>query len=196
MNQQTYGGYPYFQGYPPTTPYMGGVGPAGPNQPYSIYGPPQPQPQPASSHPSMPVPTRYGFDAEAYTHPNNAAPTTSRRPTTSVESGSRHHRRANTITSAHQPVQPQQQPSGSGTGILKSAMKKAFNNVENPKSNFFNAFTSQQPPATQTPATRPRAYSNPSNPQNLSTDESVETTDNPCALSRKPSHLILTHSNL
>jgi len=179
MSQQAYGGYPYFQAYPPPTPYMGGVGPAGPNQPYPYYGPPQPQPQPAS-HPSMPVPTRYSFDAAAYTNPNNGAPTTSRRHNNTVDSGSRHHRRANTVT-AQQPKQPQQQPSGSGAGILKSAMKKtmtAFNNVENPRSNFLT----QQNPATQTPATRPRAYSNPSNPQNLPTDEPAETMDNPCEL--------------
>jgi hypothetical protein len=63
-------------------------------------------------------------------------------------------------------------------------MKKTmtvFNNAETSTKHFFNSFNAQ-PPA-HTPATRPRAYSNPTNPRNSQVDESIETTDNPCAQS-------------
>ena len=151
----------------PPTPYMGGAPPAGPSSGYPpFYGPPQPVP---NSNP--PAPSPYSFDPESYV--NNHPPP--------VQQSSRLPRRTNTFSGQQQ--LPQQRHSSSGAAPLKSAMKKTmtvFNNAETSTKQFFNSFNSHQPSA-HTPNTRPRAYSNPTNPHNSPADD-IETTDNPCRL--------------
>lgn len=149
-----------------------GAPPAGPSNGYPpFYGPPQPHPAPPNPNP--PAPSPYSFDADSYI--NNGPPP--------VQQPSRQPRRTNTFSG--QQSAPQRQSSTNGATPLKSAMKKTmtvFNNAESSTKHFFNSFNSQQPSA-QTPATRPRAYSNPTNPQNALPDESIEVSDNPCGQS-------------
>ncbi|CAA7265814.1 unnamed protein product [Cyclocybe aegerita] len=161
MQQQPYGGYPYYpQPVYPHTPYMGGGPPPGPSGGYPpFYGPPNPQPPaPAPRNPNPPAPTPYSFDAAAY-------PTV--RPATQHETGPqlRRHRRTLTIpTPAPTPA--------TTTAPLKSAMKKTMT--------VFNAFGSGDNPLTRQSSnsqhghsiskSRPRVYSNPQKPQNLVED--------------------------
>ena len=171
MSQRPYPPYSYYSMYgAPNTPYMGGAPPAGPSSGYPpFYGPPQPVPAPPN--PNQPVPSPYSFDAESYI--NNYPPP--------AQQPSRQPRRTNTFSGQQQ--LPQQRHSTSGAAPLKSAMKKtmtAFNNAETSTKHFFNSFNSQ--PSAQTPATRPRAYSNPTNPHNSLVDDTIETTDNLCRL--------------
>lgn len=170
MSQRTYGHYPYYPAYGAQhTPYVGAAPPpaaAGPSNGYPpFYGPPQPHPPPNNSNP--PAPTPYSFDAESYI--NNGPPP--------AIQPSRQPRRNNTFSGQPLP----QRHSTSGAAPLKSAMKKTmtvFNNAETSTKQFFNSLGS-----SQAPATRPRAYSNPSNPRNSLADETIETTDSPCAQS-------------
>jgi hypothetical protein len=161
--QQPYGNYSYYP-HPMynQTPYMG------PNpQPLSntgyppFYGPPISQPAPAPHNNNPPAPAPYSFDAAAY----NLKAT----PSTTVPFPKQHRRHQ---TAAAAPAAPP----------LKSAMKKTmkvFNTAEttlgrqfsNP---FHNPAANANPnPAMQMP--RPRAYSNPTTPQNLMRDDLYET---------------------
>jgi hypothetical protein len=169
MSQRTYPPYSYYSMYgAPHTPYMGGVPPpAGPGNGYPpFYG--HPQPHPAPPNPNPPAPSPYSFDPDSYI--NNVPPPAQQPP--------RQPRRTNTFSG--QPPAPQRH---STAAPLKSAMKKtaaAFDNAESStKRFFFNSFNSQQP-QPHTPATRPRAYSNPTNPRNSLADENMEAADNPC----------------
>ncbi len=177
MSQRTYPHFSYYNMYgAPNTPYMGGVPPpAGPSGYPPFYAPPQPHPAPPNPNPSTPAP--YSFDPESYI--NNAPPP--------AQQPQRLPRRTNTFSG--QPA-PQRHSTGAP---LKSAMKKtitAFSNAESSTKHFFNSFNPHQSPP-HTPAIRPRAYSNPTNPQNSVADESMEATDNPCAqsLHTLPIHL-------
>ena len=169
MSQRAYPHYSYYSMYgAPHTPYMGGVpppaGPSGNGYP-PFYGPPQPHPAPPNPNP--PAPSPYSFDPESYIN-NGPPPAQQRQP-----------RRTNTFSG--QPQAPQRHSTGAP---LKSAMKKtmtAFTNAESSTKHFFNSFNSQSP--AHTPATRPRAYSNPTNPRNSLVDESIEASDNPCVQS-------------
>ncbi|KAF8198966.1 hypothetical protein BJ912DRAFT_1055087 [Pholiota molesta] len=126
-----------------------------------FYGPPISQPAPAPHNNNPPAPAPYSFDAAAY----NLKTT----PSTTVPFPKQHRRHQ---TAAAAPAAPP----------LKSAMKKTmkvFNTAEttlgrqfsNP---FHNPAANANPnPAMQMP--RPRAYSNPTTPQNLMRDDLYET---------------------
>ncbi|KAF9478530.1 hypothetical protein BDN70DRAFT_859951 [Pholiota conissans] len=157
--QQPYGNYAY---YPHPiynhTPY---IAPNSQSHP-PFYGPPisqQPQPAPHNNNPPAPAP--YSFDAAAYnlkSAPNAAPPFP------------KQHRRHQTTAAA-----PASMP-------LKSAMKKTmkvFNTAEatigrqfsNP---FHNPAANNQTTGPTTQMPRPRAYSNPTTPQNLLREDLYE----------------------
>ena len=157
MQQQQYGSYGPYYGYPSySTPYMGSNPTTSGYPPF--YGPPQSQQPPPAPHTNNPpAPAPYSFDAAAY----------NLKPNASISGPSRGHRRASTVPA-------------SAAASLKSAMKKTVNaftqaeatigrQLTNP---FHNPAASNpyptQPPGMQMP--RPRVYSNPAHPQNMRDD--------------------------